>query len=72
VAEKKSEKKKEMTVAAFAERLDTPLSTAYRIVASGAIRSINISTGKKKRRYRISEDAYQEYLKARETSRRSA
>lgn len=61
-----AEKQPEMTVAALAERLDVPLSTAYRVVASGAIQSVNISTGKKKRRYRITEAAYQRYLKERE------
>jgi excisionase family DNA binding protein len=55
-----------MTVRQFAVRLQVPLSTAYRIVASGAIRSVNISTGKHKRRYRITERAYQAYLTERE------
>jgi excisionase family DNA binding protein len=58
-----------MTVVQFAARLQVPLSTAYRIVSSGAIRSVNISTGKRKRRYRITESAYQAYLAEREMGR---
>ena len=55
-----------MTVRQFAARLQVPLSTAYRIVASGLIKSTNISTGKRKRRYRITEAQYLAYLKSRE------
>lgn len=56
----------EMTVKAFAKRLDVPLSTAYRIVSSGQIKVANIGTGKKKRRIRITEANYQKYLTSRE------
>jgi len=63
---------REMTVKAFAERLDIPLSTAYRIVASGQIRSTNISTGRKKKRYRITERQYADYIAAREMKGRVA
>lgn len=56
----------EMSVKAFAARLDVPLSSAYRIIAAGQIDVVNVGTGKKRPHMRITEAAYQKYLKSRE------
>jgi len=63
----------EMSVKVFAERLDIPLSSAYRLIADGLIDVINVGTGKKRPHMRITEAAYQKFLKSREIKgRRSA
>lgn len=63
----------EMTVKAFAARLDLPLSSAYKIIAAGLIDVVNVGTGKKRPHMRITEASYQKYLKSREIKgRRSA
>jgi predicted site-specific integrase-resolvase len=63
----------EMTVVQFAQRLGIPRSTAYLAVKLGQIDVINIATSPLRKRLRITEAAYQRYLKSREIKgRRSA
>lgn len=61
----------EMTVADFALRIKKSISTARRIVASGEIVLVNVGS-KDRPSLRITEDAYQKWLKSREIKGRAA
>jgi predicted site-specific integrase-resolvase len=57
---------KEMTVAQFAERLGLSKSSGYVIVKDGRVDTVNVGTAKRVR-LRITEQAYQRYLKQQAT-----
>jgi hypothetical protein len=61
----------EMTVAEFALRIRKGVSTARRIVARGEIDVINVGS-KERPCLRITEVAYQKYVKSREIKGRAA
>jgi hypothetical protein len=55
----------------FGQRIDVPRSTAYDIVKAGHVDVVNIGS-KRRPRLRISEAAYQRYIRSREHKGRRA
>lgn len=61
-----------MTVEQFGERLGISRTSAYRLVAAGAVDVVDIAPTSAKPRLRIIEAAYQRFLSKREIKGRAA